>query len=219
MAPQRFTFDRAFPQTADRVVPLEKKEPTITVAEHERRLAAACDMARQQGFAEGKAEAEAEFTAHLARATESLSFAMQGVRSDLDGIQAMASAEAVMFAQAFARHLAGRLLDGAPMAQIEEAARRVFDDLRGQPHVAARVSPALADATKERLSLIARERGFEGRLIVLGEPEIADGDIRIEWADGGIVRERAAAERQLSDAVEQALAAGSGGTAFQSGVA
>ena len=33
-------------------------------------------------------------------------------------------------------------------------------------------------------------RGFEGRLVVLAEPEIAPGDCRIEWADGGVVRDQ-----------------------------
>ena len=28
-------------------------------------------------------------------------------------------------------------------------------------------------------------------LVVLGEPDLAPGDARIEWADGGVVRERA----------------------------
>ena len=40
------------------------------------------------------------------------------------------------------------------------------------------------------LKRLARERGFEGRIVVLGEPDIALGDARLEWADGGIVRER-----------------------------
>jgi flagellar assembly protein FliH len=105
-----------------------------------------------------------------------------------------------------ARALAGRLMDAAPMALIEDAARTIFDDLRGQPHVAARVAPDLADAAKEKLQRIARDHGFEGRLVVLGEPDIPPGDVRIEWADGGIVRDRAAAERRIDDHVASALA-------------
>jgi flagellar assembly protein FliH len=49
---------------------------------------------------------------------------------------------------------------------------------------------------------MSRERGYEGRLVVIGEPEIAPGDARIEWADGGIVRE----QKHIDEAVEQALA-------------
>jgi flagellar assembly protein FliH len=208
MAAQRFTFDRAFPETPDRVVPLEKKEPVITVAEHEKLLAMAAAAARQDGFTAGKAEAEDEFTAQLARAMEQVAMALELLRSDLDGIQAQASDEALRIGHGVAVRLAGRLMDDAPLALIEDTARRIFEDLRGQPHVAVRVADGLLEAARERMQAVAREKGFEGRLIVMGEPEIAAGDVRIEWADGGIVRDRAAAELRMSEAVARALASG-----------
>jgi flagellar assembly protein FliH len=205
---QRFTFERAFPETPGRHVPLETKEPTLTVSEHQSIMAAAVAAAAAQAFQDGRMEADGEETAHLARAMDSVAMHLDLVRADLDAIQARASAEALTFAHAIGRQLAGKLMDGAPFAIIEETARRIFDDLRGQPHAAVRVAPALVDAAKERLQRIARDKGFEGRLIVLGEPEIAQGDVRIEWADGGIVRDRAAAELVVGDAVSRALAAG-----------
>jgi flagellar assembly protein FliH len=181
MPAQRFTFDRAFPETADRRVPLEKKEPAITVSEHEKLLAMTSAAARQEGFAAGKAEAEDEFTAQLARAMDQVAMALELLRSDLDGIRDMASDEAIRIGHGVARKLAGRLMDDAPMALIEDAARRIFEDLRGQPHVAVRVADGLLEAARERMQAVAREKGFEGRLIVMGEPEIAAGDVRIEW--------------------------------------
>jgi flagellar assembly protein FliH len=54
---------------------------------------------------------------------------------------------------------------------------------------------------------MARERGYEGRLVVMGEPDIAPGDGRIEWADGGIVREQARIEAAVDQAVAGALGA------------
>jgi flagellar assembly protein FliH len=48
---------------------------------------------------------------------------------------------------------------------------------------------------------LARERGFEGRLVVLGEPDLAPGDARMEWADGGVVRDRARIEAAVLDAL------------------
>jgi flagellar assembly protein FliH len=218
MAPQRFTFARSFPETPDRIVPIETKEPLIAVSEHRRLLAEAAAAAAEDGFVRGKAEGDDEATAHLARAMDGVAMSLEALRSDLDGIQAQASGEALRFAHAFAGHLAGRLMDAAPLALIEDAARRIFDDLRGQPHAAVRVAPELADATRERLQKIARDRGFEGRLVVLGEPEIAPGDVRIEWADGGIVRDRAAAERIMAEAVGQALAAGGATRQNEAGV-
>ena len=65
--------------------------------------------------------------------------------------------------------------------------------------------PLYADA-RERLEEIARMRGFEGRLVVLAEPDIACGDCRIEWADGGVNRDRAAIEAAIGEAVARYLA-------------
>ncbi len=202
----RFTFERSFPETAERFVPIEDKEPTLTVSEHEKLMALSAAAARTEGYLEGQAMARNEETARLARAMEAVTMAFDQARYELDGIHASASAEALRFAFAFAARLSGSLVERQPLAPIEEAARRIFDDLRGAPHVAVRVAPELVEATRDRLQTIARDKGYEGRLIILGEPEIAPGDVRIEWADGGIVRDGAAAAQILSLAVEQALA-------------
>jgi flagellar assembly protein FliH len=206
MSAVKFIVQREFPETSNRMVPLERQEPVIKVSQHEDVLAEAVAAARAQAFIEGKAEADGEETARLARAMESVAMALEQLRHDLDGIQAMASDEAIRFAQQIALKVAGKVMDAQPLAMIEDTGRAIFDDLRGQPHVAVRVAPDLVDAAKERLSGIARERGFEGRLIVMGEPEIMPGDVRIEWADGGIIRDRHLVERTIAAGVERALA-------------
>ena len=61
-----------------------------------------------------------------------------------------------------------------------------------------RVNDALYAVAKEKLDDIVRARSFEGRLVVLAEPDIALGDCRIEWADGGINRDSAAADAAIS---------------------
>jgi flagellar assembly protein FliH len=43
--------------------------------------------------------------------------------------------------------------------------------------------------------------------VVLAEPDIAPGDCRIEWADGGVNRNRASAEAAISEAVNRYVAA------------
>ena len=39
--------------------------------------------------------------------------------------------------------------------------------------------------------------GFSGRLVVMGDPDIALGDCRLEWVDGGIVRNEAAIAAEI----------------------
>jgi flagellar assembly protein FliH len=208
MTAAKFIFQREFPATPDRMVPLETKEATLVISKHETLMAAAIASARQDAFLQGKQEAESDQTARLAEAMEQVARMLGLLRMELDGIQSSASDEAIHFAHAFGQRLAGKLLDAVPLTLIEQTARAIFDDLRGQPHVAVRLSPDLVDAARERLVAIAREKGFEGRLIVMGEPEIPPGDVRIEWADGGIIRDRAQTEQTVAAGVERALAAG-----------
>lgn len=207
MSAVKFIVQRAFPETASRMVPLEKQEPVITILQHQHLLAEAVSAARNEAFLEGKTAATDEETARLARAMESVSMALEQLRHDLEEIQAMASEEAIRFAHDFSVKMAGRILEEKPLAMIAIVAREIFDDLRGHPHVAVRIAPELVDPAKETLNAIARERGFEGRLIIMGEPEIPPGDVRIEWADGGIIRDRNHVEQAIAAGVSRALAA------------
>ena len=43
--------------------------------------------------------------------------------------------------------------------------------------------------------------------MVLAEPDIALGDCRIEWADGGVTRDSAATEAAIDEAVARYVAA------------
>jgi flagellar assembly protein FliH len=52
----------------------------------------------------------------------------------------------------------------------------------------------LADRVRDIATGKISHSGFTGRLVVLGDPDIAIGDARLEWADGGVVRDI----RQLS---------------------
>jgi flagellar assembly protein FliH len=46
---------------------------------------------------------------------------------------------------------------------------------------------------------------------VLAEPDVAPGDCRIEWADGGLTRDRAKTEAAINEAVEGYVAVRRGG--------
>ena len=69
-----------------------------------------------------------------------------------------------------------------------------------------RIAEPTYEAAHKRLEEIARLHGFEGRLVVLAEPGMALGDCRIEWADGGLARDRAATEAAIGEAVSRYVA-------------
>jgi flagellar assembly protein FliH len=124
----------------------------------------------------------------------------------LDGVEARLEVEAVDVAVAIARKLAPALLEREPFAEIEALVRECFEQLASTPHIVVRVSDDIYAAVRDKLEAIARGRGFEGRLAILSEHGLAPGDCRIEWADGGVNRDRNATETAIAEVVARYIA-------------
>ncbi|ACA19450.1 putative flagellar assembly protein FliH [Methylobacterium sp. 4-46] len=211
--PRRFLFDNDFRVPGGSVARArEEAERAAAAARAEAEAAAsaraaaelrrAIDEARAAGLQEGRAQAESQVQARLADALTRVAVTAAGLLAAADARDAEREAQALDFALALGRKIAGEALDARPVAAILETARAALQHLRGVPHLAVRVNDALVDETQAALARLARERGFEGRLIVLGDPDLMPGDARMEWADGGVVRERAAIEAALRAALD-----------------
>jgi flagellar assembly protein FliH len=189
-AATKFLFDVDFTGGAER-------KPTITLAEHAVKLAEAEAAAQRKGYA----EAQAELDRRVADALERIGTSVAKANDALQAIETRLECEAVEVAVAVARKLAPALIAREPFAEIATLASDCFHQLIAAPHIAVRVNDALYAATQEKLDEIVRARGFEGRLVVLAEADVALGDCRIEWADGGINRDSAAADAAIGEAV------------------
>lgn len=151
-----------------------------------------------RGLNDGQRQAQAEAQAHLAAAMERLAQAAGMMLGELDRHQAETEALAVDFALTLGRKIAGEAMARDPLTSIAEAAAQSFQHLRGVPHLAVRVNERLVEQVDALLQRMARERGFEGRLITFGDPDISPGDVRLEWADGGVVRDQSRIEEAVS---------------------
>jgi flagellar assembly protein FliH len=174
-------------------------------------LAIKLGEAESKGYRDGFAAAEQEGVAVAARrqavAFEQIGDALDRLARGLSAVEQRLEAEAIQLAVAIARKLAPELVLREPLAEIEALAVECLKQLANAPHVAVRVHDSLHEAATAHLGEIARARGFEGRLMVLAEPDIAPGDCRIEWADGGVVRDAARTEGVIGDAIGRYLGA------------
>ncbi|MBK3405787.1 flagellar assembly protein FliH [Methylorubrum populi] len=195
-ASRPFLFDTDFGRPRG---PSPADAEALARAEAERAAGEAAAYAR--GLQDGRAEAALQEQARLADALTRVGLAAAGLLNQSDARDGEREAQALAFAEALARRIAGEALDARPLAAVEEAARSALRHLRGVPHLVLRVSEGLVDEAEALMRRLSREHGFEGRLVVLGEPDMAPGDARLEWADGGVVRERA----RIEAAVEAAL--------------
>ena len=195
-APAKFLFDTDFAVA-------ERGKPTLTASELSGRLTDAED----RGYGNGLAAARSEADARAAAALERIAAGLDELNRGFSAIEARLEIEAIEVAVAVARKLAPELIAREPFAEISALAANCFRNLVAAPHVVVRINDALYTDARERLEEIARMRGFDGRLVVLAEPDVAPGDCRIEWADGGLKRERAAVEAAIEDAVARYVAA------------
>jgi len=114
--------------------------------------------------------------------------------------------EAVNVAVAAARKLGGALIEAEPLTEIVALVEDCFKHLVSTPHLVIRVNDGLYERARDTFEQMARQNGFEGRLIVLAEPELATGDCKIEWADGGVAREATAIDGKISELVARYIA-------------
>lgn len=202
-APAKFLFDTDFSAP-------DKARERPTQAEVAQRIAAAEARAHRDGYEAGQRDAKAESDRRSALALEEIKITMQGIAARFAGIETRMETEAVDVAVAVARKLCSELVTAEPLGEIVGLVRDCFSHLVSTPHLVVRINDALYESAHERIERMARQGGFQGRLVILAEPEIATGDCRIEWADGGVVLERAAIEAKISDLVGRYIASRTG---------
>jgi flagellar assembly protein FliH len=165
------------------------RNPQADDAKRRASLAEAENAGYARGLAEGRRQADAQIAARLQEALARLSAGAGDLLARADADRAALEEEGLALALALGRKLAGEALARQPLAAIGELAREAFGHLRGVPHLVVRVNEGLVDPVDQLMKRLARERGYEGRIVVMGEPDIAPGDARLEWADGGMARE------------------------------
>ena len=199
-APAKFLFDMDFS------APDKSRERPATPSEIAQKIASAEARAYRDGFDAGQREAKAESDRRSALALEEIGITIKGIATRFSGIEARMETEAVDVAVAVARKLCNELISGEPLAEITRLVSDCFSHLVSTPHLVVRINDALYEAAREQIERQATQSGFEGRLVILAEPEIATGDCRIEWADGGVVLERSAIEAKINELVGRYIA-------------
>ncbi len=210
--PSKFLFDTDFS------APEKTRERAATAAEIAQKVAAAEAVAYRNGYEAAQREAKVEADRRVAAALEQINIHLQGISARFAGVETRMETEAVEVAVAVARKLCSALLAAEPLGEITGLVHDCFAHLVATPHLVLRINDSLYELAHEKIEKLAKQSGFEGRLVILAEPEIASGDCRIEWADGGVVLERAAIEAKINELVGRYMASRNSATAVAQGV-
>ncbi len=198
--PARFTFDLDLGRHNER-------NSVVTESGLAQMLATARKEGETAGFAAGEQSATARAAKQLTAAAEQLAGKTAAMAASIDDARRQAISESVTLARAIARKLAATLIAREPAAEIEALIVDCLASLNAVPHLVIRCRPDLADAVRDIATQRIAASGFSGRLVVLGDPEIAPGDARLEWADGGLARDVRHLEAQVDQRIAEYFAA------------
>ena len=199
-SPAKFLFDMDFS------APDKGRERPATALEIAQKIASAEAHAYRDGYDAGQREAKAESDRRTALALEEIGIGIQAIKARFSGIETRMETEAVDVAVAVARKLCSELISGEPLGEITALVSDCFSHLVSTPHLVVRINDSLYEPARDRIERLSKQSGFAGRLVILAEPEIQGGDCKIEWADGGVVLERAAIEAKIDELVGRYMA-------------
>ncbi|MGL1919561.1 MAG: FliH/SctL family protein [Hyphomicrobiales bacterium] len=177
----KFTFDTAF-GTRSEHEPVQEALPVITQAD--------VDAARTQGFIQGREDGLSEATAQFSAETRATFDKITNGLTQILSAQAAAATAAITQAENYALLIAQKIAKAAlvqhPTLQVKALVDDCLSHINLMPHLVIRVNESMSQQVQTELQPIIAEKGFEGKLIILGEENIPLGDCAIEWADGGV---------------------------------
>lgn len=205
-SPARFTFDLDLEPRAIRKAAAPKPVPTIPEDVVAQLIANAREEAYAEGLKAGEQNAASMAAQTIAAAAGSLATQTARMSTALDEARNDHHQEAVELALSVGRKLALHLVARFPLTELEALVAECLPSLSGVPHLVIRCHPDLADAIRDVATAQMAHAGFAGRLVVMGDPEIRLGDGRLEWVDGGLVRDIADTARQIDRQIATYLA-------------
>ena len=189
---RKFTFDTEFAGAEDRQAASARARQKQTLTTEE--LEALTASARNEGENNAAARAAESLDRTIAALTISIRAALDNSHAEVEAVRA----EAAEIAMAMARKIAPAALAALPAGDVEIALRQAMHQAIGEPRITLRAAPQVVDVLEARLTDIAHEEGYEGRVMIAADPAMQGADCRIEWRGGGAERSEQTIEEALN---------------------
>lgn len=188
---RKFTFDTEFRDQRDVVSEAARARQKKTLTTQE--LEAMCAKAEATGTQAATVRAAEGLERTISAMVIALRAALDQSKAEIENVRA----EAASIALAAAKKIAAAALEAAPAGEVENALRQAMHQAVGEPRVILRAAPDVVAALEARVTDIAHEEGYDGRVMLAVDPAIRGGDCRIEWRGGGSERSEAVIESAI----------------------
>ena len=184
--PRKYLFDTSF----DDAMPVGAAAPGEAELPPTR---AELEAARAEGLSQGRTDALFEMAGLIeTRAADALVSLDRNVAALLAARAAIVrdtESQAIALVHSVLQKAVPALCRKDPAAEIEALVVRCLGEALDEPRIVLRVADAVFDAIQGRLAPMAEANGYAGKLVLIADPALAGGDVRIEWADGGAERD------------------------------
>ena len=202
-ARQRFLFNT---KSVDEVEGAElaevpPPEPIITVAEHKQLLKAAEEAAFARGELQGRQAIAKQQKLSVQEELVVLRERLDAALGDLETQLRAQEQNMVSMCFLIARRLCSHLIAREPLAAVVALLSECLAPLRKIPQILIEVPSEDTDALEEMVESLVLNSSFEGKVHVVKSESLSRGDCRIEWPDGGIIRDR----RKTVEHIEQVI--------------
>lgn len=191
------------PRYAPPPPPPPPPEPTFTAEQMQAAHSDGYTQGQAAGYAAGHtaggAEAQARQGTMLTQALTRIAEGVGRLITEREATNVMRQRLPLRLTLALARKLLPEMARRGAMDEIEGMVKECLRDLIDEPRLMVRVNDILLEEVKARLDGLPEATGFSGKLLVLGDPGLAPGDCRVEWAEGGAERNN----KRLLEEIEQ----------------
>lgn len=195
---QKFAFDLDMSANASKSMVISQHEYEAQIAE-----------AEQRGYARGLAEGEQSSTARsaelLAQGAQQLSEKAHEALETAQEMHEQRTQDAIELSTVVATKLAANLIVRHPLENIRKLIGECLASLNKAPHLVIQCHEELAEPIKSIAEERIKSSGFEGRLVVMGQPDFEISDVQFEWTDGGIKHDLAAISQQITQKISNFL--------------
>lgn len=221
---KRYLFDREFHQLADIPFGANGEDDSSEAAEEqvpeppqlstpafsEADVEAAREIAFAEGQQAGRTVAERSTAARTATVLAAIADQLHDATASAARQQTVIIRDATALALAICRKLLPQTYRDAAGEEITGLLSRTLPRISDQSQVLIRVAVVLVEEISQSVANAVETAGFTGTAKVIGDESLAEGDCRIEWAQGGLTRDATTLLLEIESLIAEAVGGSTG---------
>ncbi len=173
----------------------------------DKQIEQAREQAYNEGFRDGEASEQSRHNQALEQAVIKLIDKALIIAAEREQTHKQLMGQAIKLAKYIAVKLSVNLINKQPETELNALLTECLSSLDNVPHLVIHCHPELAQICEQKAKEQIKASRFSGNLVIMADEEIALGDGKIEWVDGGLVRDSSQILQQIDSAIENYISA------------